>query len=168
MKNDFRDELIIDGETLVTSWWKSLKYVRDCTIYISLSNFYYAIDILHEAIITSSKDTNVLKEYTTEMEMLIRAIGNENTLKMVSKFSKDRNNYSDFIVVNPAQNLKICIFKGIHLQSSENILDIIEETVAFALLKQFNNKSILLLTEMDELIDFITKTNCPIEHMSLK
>lgn len=157
MKDKFR-KIIIDGDTFVNRWC-TLRTTDDILMYISLSNYLLAQELLNESTRFLEKYPDKLKEFMEEHSEIGLLFGNSEVTKEVELFIEDeeRTIFGPLMLAN--KNLFLIIYKGIELSPDlkDKINPILGEAIAYAEFAKSKNVDAPYFTMNDEVIEFCEK-----------
>ena len=149
-------EILVDGETLLNRW-TGLKRAINTRIYVSASNFLFTKTLLGETMeALRQRSVKEFNKYIEEHKGILSISQNNAINNAFADFLNNTNVYMNTITISKAQNLTLVIFKGYKLDiaSGEDLVNFLDETIAFAQHKKEENKPVPLFTMNNLIWDF--------------
>lgn len=149
-------EILVDGETLLNRW-TGLKRATNTRIYVSASNYLLAKTLVGETMEALSKrKVKEFNKYIKDHKGILSIFQNNTINNVFADFINNTNVYMNTITISKAQNLTLVVFKGYKLDIApgEDLVNFIDETIAFAQHKKEENKPVPLFTMNNLIWDF--------------
>lgn len=157
--------ILTDGQTIVDLWCKDyFTSQKNVNIYISVSNLLFARYYYSEVLKRMSKlGVPAVNKFVSQHAVLDKYLYHDATDRYLNYFLKNRNIFSDRIVIDSVNNVGLILFKNLTINSGEmNVSPMISETVGLISYLQSKNDHIPLVSIMPELKKFIMTFNIKI------